>query len=72
MVHIKIVSDDGYTFFAKASHSNPNRHFANDWNDSLAQAKASRIDWSIDDDLLPNMKDKGWTIETIPTIEVQY
>ena len=70
---IKFVADDGYTHFAKFSHpTKTQKQLEKDWSLSLRQAiKERKMEWQHNDILL-NMKNKGWDHEALETIQLDY
>jgi hypothetical protein len=71
--YVELMADDGHTHFAVVSHPKKNGlQMEKDWNTCVTQANKARCDWSFDDDLVPRMKDKGWSFEGIPTVTLHY
>jgi hypothetical protein len=72
-MYVRLMADDGHTHFAVVSHPKKNGlQMEKDWNTCVTQANKARCDWSFDDDLVPRMKDKGWSFEGIPTVTLHY
>ena len=71
--YIKFVADDGYTHFAKFSHSTKTqKQLEEDWSLSIREAiKARKMEWQHNDILL-NMKNKGWRHEALNTVQLDY
>lgn len=71
--YIKFVADDGYTHFAKFSHpTKTQKQLEEDWSLSIRQAiKARKMEWQHNDILL-NMKNKGWKHEALNTVQLDY
>lgn len=69
---IKFVADDSYTHLYKASHATKTEpDLDKDWVLAVHKAKKKGFDWNHGDACL-NMKDRGWTLQPLNTVQLDY